>query len=65
MLPGGDIKMDNSLLWTRILEKIQKEVIPVLYNTWFAETKLYSLNNGVAKIIVPYSIHKEHLQNDI
>ena len=56
--------MDNSLLWTRILEKIQKEVIPVLYNTWFAETKLYSLNNGVAKIIVPYSIHKEHLQND-
>ncbi len=56
--------MDNSLLWTRILEKIQKEISPVLYNTWFAETKLYSLNNGVAKIIVPYSIHKEHLQHD-
>ncbi len=56
--------MDNSILWSKILEKIKKVVNSLAYQTWFEDTKLYELNNGVAKIIVPYPIHKDHLNDD-
>ena len=56
--------MDNSILWTHILDKIKKELNSLSFQTWFEETKLYDLNNGVATIIVPYSLHKNHLMNN-
>ncbi len=52
---------DNSILWSRILEKIQTEINSLSYRTWFEETQLYDLSNGVAKILVPYALHKDHL----
>lgn len=56
--------MDNSLLWSKILEKIKNEINSLSYQTWFEDTKLYDLSKGVAKIIVPYALHKDHLANN-
>ena len=53
---------DNSDIWSNILNKIKLELSSVSYDTWFGDTKLYELKNGVAKIIVPYEMHKDHLK---
>ena len=52
---------DNSILWSKILKKINEQLGSMSYRVWFAETELYALNNGVAKILVPLQIHKTHL----
>lgn len=60
--------MDISTIWNMFLEKIKNELDPILYETWFAETRLESLENGIAKVIVPMPVHKKHLKenyNDI
>ena len=56
--------MDNSLLWTTILEKIKKEVNSLTYQTWFEDTMLYDINRGVARIIVPFPVHKKNLADN-
>ena len=56
--------MDISTIWDLFLEKIKNELNPILYETWFAETKLESLENGIAKIIVPMPVHKKHLKEN-
>lgn len=56
--------MDKELLWSNILEKIKSELNSLAYQTWFSETELYKLEGGVAKIIVPYAIHKQHIINN-
>lgn len=56
--------MDKDLLWSKILDKIKTELNSLAYQTWFSETELYKLDNGVAKIIVPYAIHKQHIVNN-
>lgn len=53
---------DNSNIWSNILNKIKSELVSVSYNTWFENTELYELKNGVAKILVPYPMHKNHLK---
>ena len=53
---------DNSDIWSNILKKISLELSSVSYETWFEETKLYELKNGIAKILVPYAMHKDHLK---
>ena len=55
---------DNSKIWSNILSKIKLELTSVSYDTWFEETKLYELKNGIAKIIVPYAMSKDHLANN-
>lgn len=54
---------DNSTIWTNILNNIKTELVSFSYETWFSETQLYDLNNGIAKIIVPYAMHKDHLKD--
>ena len=54
--------MNNEELWSKILTKIKNELSSLSFETWFQDTKLYSLNNGVAKIIVPMLLHKDHLR---
>ena len=56
--------MDKDLLWSKILDKIKNELNSLAYQTWFSETELYKLENGIAKIIVPYAIHKNHIINN-
>lgn len=55
---------NNSILWSKILEKIKNEINSLSFKTWFEETELYDLKNGVAKILVPYALHKDHLANN-
>jgi len=56
--------MDNNILWSKILEKVKNEINSLSYRTWFDDTQLYELNKGVAKILVPYAVHKDHLSNN-
>jgi len=53
--------MEIDVLWSKILETLKTELPSVSYQTWFEETRLYDLENGVARIIVPLAIHKAHI----
>ena len=56
--------MDLENIWKTFLDKIKEEISPMLYETWFMETKLAELNNETAKVIVPMHIHKKHLKEN-
>ena len=53
--------MEIDILWTKILDQLKNELPSVSYQTWFEDTKLYELKNGVATILVPLAIHKAHI----
>ena len=53
--------MNLDSIWSNLLNKIKSELNSLSYNTWFADTKLYKLENNTATIIVPMPIHKKHL----
>ena len=53
--------MDNSSLWNEFLDKIKDQVSSLSYETWFQDTKLFSLKDNVATVIVPLNLHKKHL----
>ncbi len=53
--------MNVDILWSNILNQIKDELSSISYDTWFADTKLYKLENEKAYIIVPMQIHKRHL----
>ena len=53
--------MDTTVLWSNILDKIKSEINSLAFQTWFEDTKLYDLRNGVAKIIVQMPIQKNHI----
>ena len=53
--------MDFENIWNVFLTKIEIKVKPVLFQTWFKDTKLLKINNNTAIVIVPYDVHKKHL----
>lgn len=60
--------MDLDNIWSVFLEKIQMKVKPILFETWFKETKLVDLTDEKAIVKVPLDVHKNHLKenyNDI
>ncbi len=57
------ISLNNEVLWTNFLNQIKDELSSLPYDTWFKDTKLYSLKDGKAIIIVPMAVHKKHLNN--
>ena len=57
----GDGGMNVEVLWSNFLKQVKDELSSISYDTWFAETTLYKLEDGVAYIIVPIPIHKKHL----
>lgn len=56
--------MDKDVLWQNFLTRMQGELNPILYSTWFSDTKLHSLKDNTATIIVPYVLHKKHLSEN-
>ena len=56
--------MDIEILWKSFLDKIKDQISSLSYETWFKDTKLHSLDNGVATIIVPMNLHKKHLMEN-
>lgn len=56
--------MDLNNIWNAFLSKIQINLSPISFQTWFMDTKLISLDNGIAKVEVPMNMHKNHLKNN-
>lgn len=56
--------MDLENIWSAFLTKIEAKLKPVLFQTWFSETKLIDLNNEYAIVKVPLDVHKHHLQEN-
>ena len=53
--------MDMADLWNNFLVDIKENISSLSYDTWFRDTKLVSLNNNIATIVVPMPVHKKHL----
>jgi len=56
--------LNLDFLWSKVLSQIKDEISSISYQTWFAETKLYKLDNNKAYIVVPMKIHKKHLNDN-
>lgn len=56
--------MNTTLIWNSFLEKIKDQISSLSYETWFKDTKLVSLNNNTATVIVPMNLHKKHLKEN-
>ena len=56
------MNLDN--IWNEFLNKIKEKISPMLYETWFSETKLIGLNDNIAKVLVPMHVHKKHLKEN-
>ena len=56
--------MDLENMWSVFLSKIEIKLKPVLFQTWFQDTKLIDLNNEYAIVEVPLDVHKKHLQEN-
>lgn len=54
--------MNIDSLWDSFLEKIKPRISSLSYDTWFKDTKLVSLDNNVAKILVDSPLQKKSLQ---
>ena len=56
--------MDLENMWSVFLSKIEIKLKPVLFQTWFQDTKLIDLNNEFAIVEVPLDVHKKHLSEN-
>ena len=56
--------MNVDIVWSKVLNSLKEQLTSLSYGTWFVETKLYSLKDGKATIIVPIPIHKKHLSEN-
>ena len=56
--------MNVDILWANFLTQIKDELSSLSYDTWFKDTKLLSLQNGKAIVVVPMPIHKKHLADN-
>ena len=53
--------MDLEALWNNFLNTIKENIASLSYETWFKDTKLVSLKNSTATVIVPMPVHKKHI----
>ncbi len=56
--------MDLENIWGKFLLKIKENIAPMLYETWFMDTKLFELKDNCAKVEVPMHVHKKHLKEN-
>ena len=55
--------MNLDIVWNNFLQKIKEDLTPLSFETWFQDTKLVSLKDNTASIIVPMELHKKHLMD--
>lgn len=60
----GGISMDIDELWKNFLEIVKNSISSLSYETWFRDTKLVTIRNNTAVIIVPMPVHKKHLMEN-
>ena len=53
--------MNLEIVWNNFLQKIKEDLTPLSYETWFQDTRLVSLKDNTAFVIVPMELHKKHL----
>ena len=51
-------------MWNLFLLKIKEVLSEISYETWFSETKLIGLEEGIAKVLVSSHIHKKNLKEN-
>ena len=56
--------MNKEVIWDNFLNNIKNKISPLSFETWFKETKIHEINDGVIIIIVPMHIHKKHLTDN-
>ncbi len=56
--------MNLDILWNNFLAKIKEHVSALSYETWFQDTKLVSIRDNIAVVIVPMELHKKHLMEN-
>ncbi len=56
--------MEYNNIWKAFLEKVKLKVKPVLFQTWFQDTKLIKLTDDYAVVEVPLDVHKKHLKEN-
>ena len=56
--------MNLDMLWNNFLKKIKEYVSALSYETWFQDTKLISIRDNCAIVIVPMELHKKHLMEN-
>jgi chromosomal replication initiator protein len=56
--------MDTNLIWNSFLDKIKIDLSPMAFETWFSETKLITLKDNKAYVLVPMHVHKKHLKEN-
>ena len=56
--------MDCKSIWQNFLNKVQENISPMLYETWFMETELVDLKENHARVLVPMHVHKKHLKEN-
>ena len=54
--------MNNEELWQSVLSQVQLNISPANFATWFANTKISSLEEGIITISVPNSFSKEWME---
>ena len=59
---GDTVNVD--IIWQKFLERMKENISPMLFETWFLDTKLVRLENSQATVIVPMHVHKKHLVID-
>ena len=45
--------MNLEIVWNNFLQKIKEDLTPLSYETWFQDTRLVSLKDNTAFVIVP------------
>ena len=56
--------MNVEALWLSFLDNIKESISSLTYETWFRDTKLVSLRNNIALVVVPMPFHQKHLQEN-
>lgn len=56
--------MDVNKIWDDFLDTLSNKISSISFSTWFKETKLISVDNDIAKIVVPYEPSKRHLMQN-
>ena len=54
------MKLDN--IWNELLKKIEPKIKNYAYEIWFSNTKLISLEDNIAKVLVTSPMQKKNLQ---
>jgi chromosomal replication initiator protein len=56
------VDLDN--IWKSFLEKMKNQLSEISYETWFAETKVLSMDDGKVSVLVPSHVHKKNLKEN-